>query len=167
MAKWMIWAAEFLDTGHLHCGVTAHGTFFTDSTLQRSKPWTLKTTQKYEMVRTGLNSTTFSTGEIGGGDPLWSTPKDPETRMDRGQVAERAVNKQEHLTRHLKSWLDPIHWIADMWTTRQKFNYKLCSWDFSRGNWFIFHFSINPICLLDFLYWYKWSKSEYGLNRHV
>lgn len=58
-----------------------------------------------------------------------------------------------------------VQWL--MWKQKRQFRYELCCLGFSTENWFIFHWSINSICLFDFLYWYKWSKSEDGLSRHV
>lgn len=58
-----------------------------------------------------------------------------------------------------------VRWL--MWKQKRQLRYELCYLGFSRENWFIFHWSINSICLFDFLYWYKWSKSEDGLSRHV
>lgn len=58
-----------------------------------------------------------------------------------------------------------VRWV--MWKQKRQLRYELCFLGFSRENWFIFHWSINSICLFDFLYWYKWSKSEGGLSRHV
>lgn len=58
-----------------------------------------------------------------------------------------------------------VQWV--MCKQKRQLRYELCYSGFSRENWFIFHWPINSICLFDFLYWYKWSKSEDGLSRHV
>lgn len=58
-----------------------------------------------------------------------------------------------------------VWWL--MWKQKRQLRYELCYTGFCRENWFIFHWSINSICLFDFLYWYKWSKSEDSLSRHV
>lgn len=54
-----------------------------------------------------------------------------------------------------------------MWKQKRRLRDEQWYLGFSRENWFIFHWSINSICLFDFLYWYKWSKSDDGLSRHV
>jgi len=58
-----------------------------------------------------------------------------------------------------------VWWL--IWKQKRQLRYELCYMGFSRANWFICHCSINSICLFDFLYWYKWSKSEGSLSRHV
>lgn len=58
-----------------------------------------------------------------------------------------------------------VRWL--MWKQKRQLRYELCDLGFCRENWFIFHWSINSICLFDFLYWYKWSKSEDSLSRYV